>query len=509
MSALNFKRNVLASYAGQIYVTSISIVMVPVYLRYIGSEAYGLVGFFAMLQAWFQLLDMGLTPTMARETARCGDSASEALGLRRLLRALEGIFIAIAILGGATVAGGADLIASKWLKVQHLVQSDVRHALMLMGVIVALRWVCGLYRGAITGFERMVWLNGFNVLIATARFVLVIPYFIFYSTGLVDFFWFQLGVALLEMVPLVVQTYRILPKIPAGQRVPWQWGPLRGVLRFSVSIAFTSSVWVLVTQTDKLILSRLLPLTDYGYFTLAVLIASGVMVISAPISAALLPRLTRLAAQHDDVALIRLYRRATQMVAVISVPAAIVLAFFSEQVLTAWTGNAEIGRQAAPVLALYAIGNGFLGLGAFAYYLQFAKGNLRLHLIGSGLFLTLLVPSLVWATLHYGVTGAGYAWAGTNVVYFVLWVPVVHRRLVPGLHMDWLLRDVAPIACVSVLAAALLDRCVHWPETRALAGVQIALVSLALLAVAALSSAWVREIIGGKWRARFAMKEAG
>ena len=67
---MSLKRNILANYASQLYVTIIGIVMVPLYIKYMGSEAYGLVGFFSMLQAWFGLLDMGLTPTMSREAAR-------------------------------------------------------------------------------------------------------------------------------------------------------------------------------------------------------------------------------------------------------------------------------------------------------------------------------------------------------------------------------------------------------------------------------------------------------
>ena len=44
--------------------------MLPMYIKYMGAEAYGLVGFFSMLQAWFNLLDLRLTPTIGRETAR-------------------------------------------------------------------------------------------------------------------------------------------------------------------------------------------------------------------------------------------------------------------------------------------------------------------------------------------------------------------------------------------------------------------------------------------------------
>jgi len=88
---MSLKRNILANYASQFYVTIIYIVMVPSYIKYMGSEAYGLIGFFAMLQVWFALLDMGLTPTMSRETARYNGGATDALSYRRLVRALEGI----------------------------------------------------------------------------------------------------------------------------------------------------------------------------------------------------------------------------------------------------------------------------------------------------------------------------------------------------------------------------------------------------------------------------------
>ncbi len=44
------KKNILANYIGQIYVMSISIIVMPLYLQYMGAEAYGLVGFFIIFQ---------------------------------------------------------------------------------------------------------------------------------------------------------------------------------------------------------------------------------------------------------------------------------------------------------------------------------------------------------------------------------------------------------------------------------------------------------------------------
>lgn len=487
---MKLHQNILANYAGQIYVTLIGIIMVPLYVRYLGTEAYGLVGFFAMLQAWFQLLDMGLSPTMAREAARFCGGATDALSLRRLLRALEGIFLGVGLLGAAAIIAGAGTIAGSWLKVQQLPLAEVRHSIMLMAVIVALRWVSGLYRGTITGFERLVWLNGFNATITTARFVLVIPVFIYVGTEPTVFFGYQLVIALIEVTGLLTQSYRLLPKISVGQRLAWQWAPLRMVLKFSLSIAFTGSVWVVVTQTDKLVLSKLLPLSEYAYFTLAVLVASGVMLSSSPISGALLPRLTKLNAEGNEAGLFLLYRKASQMVAVIAIPASLMLAFFPEQVLWAWTGDAGIAQKSAPVLSLYAIGNGVLALEAFPYYLQYAKGDLKLHLIGNAVFVVMLLPTLIWATQQFGVIGAGFTWVSVNTMYFLFWVPLVHRRFMKNLHTKWILHDIGPMALLLSSFSLVLYALVPWPSGRLSVAVELTAIGIILVVVAFASTSW-------------------
>jgi len=449
--SLNY--NIFASYSSQIYVTLIGIIMVPLYIQYLGIEAYGLVGFFSMLQAWFLLLDIGLTPTVARETARFRGGATDALSYRRLVRTLEGIFLVVALVGGAAMFAASAYISHDWLQASRLAISEVQTAVQLMAIIVAMRWMCGLYRGMISGSERLAWLGGYNALIATLRFVGVLPILMFVGVTPTVFFGYQFGVAVIEFGSLLFFAYRLLPDVPEGKRLRWSWEPLRPVLKFSLTIAFTSSAWVVVTQTDKLVLSKILPLAEYGYFMLAVLVAGGVMMMSGPISSAILPRMSKLDAEGDHDGLIRVYQQATKIVAIIVLPLAFTLAAFSEQILWAWTGDHTVAHNAAPILCLYALGNGVLAISGFVYYLQYAKGNLRLHLIGSGLFLLLLIPSLILATLRFGGVGAGWAWLVSNLLYFFLWVPVVHRRFERGLHWRWLSGDVAVFAAVAGLLA--------------------------------------------------------
>lgn len=495
---MSLKRNIAANYTSQLYVTGIGILILPLYIKYMGAEAYGLVGFFTMLQAWFGLLDMGLTPTIGRETARYHGGSMPALNYRQLLRALTLIFASVAVIGGGGLWLFSDFIANRWLSTESLGAPEVILAVQIMAVSAALRWMGGLFRGVVTGSERLVWLSGFNVVIATLRFIAVFGTMSLYGFTPVVFFLHQLAVAILEIMGLWLCSLKLIPNNNTfSEPVGWSFKPVKPVLKFALSIAFTSSVWVLVTQTDKLVLSGILPLAEYGYFTLAVLAASGIMVISGPVSIALLPRMARLNAEGKRVEMIHIYRNATQLVSIIAGSAAIVIAFNAELLLYAWTGDRELAAQAAPILRLYAIGNGFLVVAAFPYYLQYALGNLRFHVIGNGAMVIVLIPGIIAAATYYGGVGAGWVWLGVNGVFLLTWVGYVHGKLIPGVHGKWLMNDILKIIAAPLFLLIGFD---FWsaPELgRSLEIVKLGIISLlALLAAALASGKMTRYLIG-------------
>lgn len=490
---MSLKKNIFANYISQIYVTFIGIVMVPLYLKYMGAEAYGLVGFFAMLQAWFNVLDIGLTPTMARETARFRGGATNSLSYLRLVRALQTIFLAVAFAGGFIMFTSAGFIASDWLNVRELPLNEVKFAVQMMAIGMALRWMAGLYRATISGCEQQVWLGKYNIIIATLRFVGVLLVLMYIGTTPTAFFSYQLLVAVTELICLTVKSHELLPSVSVGQRLGWSIAPIKPVLKFSITIAFSSLVWVLVRQTDKLVLSKMLPLAEYGYFTLAVLVAGVVMITSGPISGAIIPRLARLEAQGDHAGLIKLYQEATQMVCVIALPVAFTMAAFAEQVLWAWTGDPVIAKSTAPILKLYLVGNGIMTVSAFPYYLQFAKGDLRLHMIGNAIFVTVLIPSIVFATWKFGGVGAGWSWLLSNLVYFLGWIPLVHNRIEQGLHMRWIMQDVLPMFVVAGGVACAASMISLGEGSRVHIILQAMLLGLVVLTLTSLASQRLRE----------------
>ena len=129
---MSLRRNTIANYIGRLYVAFIGIVIVPAYLTYLGKEAYGLVGFFSMVQGWLQLLDMGLSTTLAREAARFNAGGYSGAIFRRLFTLVTRLFLGVAIVIATGSVLSADFIAASWLNVKTLPDNDVAYALSVV-----------------------------------------------------------------------------------------------------------------------------------------------------------------------------------------------------------------------------------------------------------------------------------------------------------------------------------------------------------------------------------------
>lgn len=431
--------------------------MLPIYLQYLGAEAYGLVGFFAVMQAWLNLLDVGLSPTLSRQMAH--DRGHGGLGLtraRQLLRSIEILFLMLGVLIGLSIWLSSSWIADHWLDVRSLSHAEVAYCISLMGVIIAIRWFASLYRSGIQGLECQVWLNSTNIILATLRYVGVWIMLKWIAQDATAFFEFQFYVSVIELLVLAYKLYR---NLPSSNRPIFELSlpSLKSVLPFAGSVAYTTSLWIVLTQVDKLILSHVLPLKEYGYFALTVVVANGILSCSGPISQALLPRMTFLLSQGKEDAMLDLYRKASALTIGLMAPLTGTIALFSEELLFAWTGDRAASHWAAPVLVWFSLGNGILAVGAFQYYLQYAHGKMKLHVLISTVNALIQVPILAYAAINYGALGAAVSSFVIRLICFFIWTFVIHRSFAPGLHWKWLSNDIAPLALTTCLSLAVLS----------------------------------------------------
>ena len=463
------RRDTFANLVGRGWAALAGLVFVPVYIKLLGVEAYGLVGFAATLQIGISLLDVGLATTLTRELARAGggegtngDEIATAQRRRDLVRTLEVPYWIAALVIVALVELGAPAIAQRWLHPDQLPTESVATAVRLIGLTIALQFPFTLYEGGLLGMGRQVALNALLVVGATLRFGAVVAVLVWISPTIEAFFVWQVAVTALQTLVGGWLLWSTLPK--GSTRAHFRWHVLAGVWRFAAGMAGVTLTAVALTHMDKIVLSKLLSLTEFGYYTLAAAATGILYMLFLPLFQAVFPRFSQLVALGDHRPLSLLYHRSAQAMGVLVIPAATVFALFGREIMLLWTRSPEAAEATRVVVALFAIGTGLHGLMNVPYALQLAAGWTRLALYTNVVAIIMLLPAIVVLAGRYGVVGAGIVWVGLNVGYATIAVGIMHRRLLRGELMRWYVADVGLPLVASMAAAGLVRVAVPAPS---------------------------------------------
>jgi O-antigen/teichoic acid export membrane protein len=418
---VTLKKNLIANYLGQSWSALMGLVFIPFYIQYLGIEAYGLIGLFAVMQVWLTLLDVGMTPTLSREMARFTAGAHTPQSIRDLLRSIEIIAYSLAALIGLIVWAGSGWLASEWLKAENL--------------SIPLRFCENLYRSALIGLQQQVWYNGANALLATLRHGGAVGLLAFVSPTIQAFFLWQAVISLLVLVTYASKLYRLLPDSSEIGR--FSRSAIAGVWRFASGLLGISFLGILLTQVDKVLLSRLLTLEHYGYYTLAATVAGMLIMIIGPINQAIYPRMVELHTQSDFRALANVYHLGAQLVTVVTAPTALLLSIFSGGVIYLWSGDVTLSDNTAPILSPLAFGTFLNGIMWMPYQCQLAHGLTSLALKINVVAVTVLIPAILWIVPTYGGVGAAWIWVVLNAGYILIGIQFMHKRILPREKWRW------------------------------------------------------------------------
>lgn len=469
------------------------IVFIPLYIQYLGMEAYGLIGVFAILQAWMTMLDMGMTPTLNREMARYKAGAISAESILDLLRSMEWICTGIALLIISMVWFAAPMLAGSWLKVEKLPIDTVTQAIVVIGFVVATRLGEEIYRGAIRGMQQQVWLNSAQAVLATLRWGGVLAVLAWTSPTVQTFFLWQGLISVISVIIYARKTYQWLPDSTRGGR--FSWYVIKGVGRFAGGMTTITLLALLLTQVDKLLLSGLLSLEQFGYYALAGVVAGGLAQLITPMNAAVYPKFTELVTRNDVEELVKTYHNSCQLMSAVIIPPALVLAAFAKPVLLLWTGDHVLTAAVAPILSLLVLGTLFNGFMNIPYMLQLAHGWTGYAIRVNVVAVAIIIPAILWAVPRYGAIGAAWIWVALNAGYVLIGVHFMYRRLLPEQKWRWYWESITKPLLTGAIVAFGLAFMMPVPQVRLDSIFTLLLVSICVVASVALVMPSMRQRI--------------
>lgn len=466
--------------------------VLPFYIRFLGIEAYGVVGIFATLQVLVAFMDLGLATSLTRALSEVAGNREKLGYTRSVALSFEMAYLSLSFLMGLTLFTLAPIVSSHWVNLETLAERDVSSALQLASLALACQWPSNLYGAGLAGIHRQVDFAVSSTLFALVRVAMSLIA-LWYLPTLDSFFIAQIASAVLQSTGTRLQLWHSIRL--KGHSAEVSFSLLRQSKDFAAGMTFITVTSIVLLQIDKVILSYILPLVDFGIYIVANSLATGLYILIGPVFSVIYPRLSSMISAGDNKGIIDLYHASSQIMAVLVVPLAAVMISFPTQVLFVLTNDAVLSQRGAPILTFLVCGYVINGLMNIPYALQLASGWTSLSVWINLAAITVLVP-LVWVgALHFGGTGGAAAWALLNISYLLVTPRIMHRRLLRDQMWAWYFKDVIPPLIICTISMLILKEFAGFANNRWFDAIQLALFWSIAIVPTAIATRSVRGLL--------------
>jgi O-antigen/teichoic acid export membrane protein len=413
---MTLRRTILANYLGAAAVALAPVLALPWYLAALGPKQFGLVGFIVMLQAVLGLLDAGMSQSLVREIAiRVGLNAAGKQSAAALLFGFERIYWLFGLCVGGLTYLGADSVAAQWLNLDGLPQAMGAQAVCGAALLFAVQFPGSVYRSLLVGAQAQIALNGLTAAGAFVRHAGGVLVVYCWPTLAAYLIW-HVCTGFLETMVRGRLAWRTLDVKRAT--LQWDGREIEPVWRTVAWMSGATWLGALTVQMDKIVLSKMVGIEVFGYYSIAAALAVGVLQLIYPLVQAVLPRAIHL--RSDRMKLHSLSIKLLGLIAMLVAFGAAIFVVFGKGILELWLRNPEVVQAVYPLLTILLVGsslNAFYNVG-YLNWLADKRTDRVFQVNALALLLSVaIIPPLVgW----FGAIGAASGWLTINLIGFLL-----------------------------------------------------------------------------------------
>ena len=412
------KKNLFANYVGATLIIITPIVTLPWYLKLLGSEQFGLLSLANFLQTLLGLIDAGISQALIREFSIRFEKTP--YGFKRcanLLSGFERIYWIITITMTFLILISSQYLIKNWLNNDYISQEN-NLDIALYGAIglFVVQFPGCVYRGFLIGSENHIL---FNKILSSSIFFRSFFGLILLNIwpSLTTFFIWNFFVSFIEILLKMKFSWKILyPEMLLQKR---DYLPeLRKVQSNVTKLSLSVFLGALITNIDKIILSHIVPIKEFGYYVIATTIATGLLQTIYPLIQTLLPIASKLVNERQKLK--KLYIKTSATIFLIFSSISIFILYYGEFFIQLWLKIHEAVYLVNYFLQFLLIGsfiNALYNIGYVNWLAQNKISNiLYVNIVG-------LITSLIFTPIFihwYGTVGAAISWIAVSTIGFFM-----------------------------------------------------------------------------------------
>jgi O-antigen/teichoic acid export membrane protein len=398
---MSIRKNTVINIIGSVIPLVVTLLTVPIYLKLLGVERYGVIALIWLMLGYFSFLEMGLGKAVANQIAKASHASdsvkSEIFWTGLILNAGFGI-------AGAFVLWllGKYLILH-FLKMPDQYLSETIATLPWLIVTLPLALISSVLSGTLEGRHRFDIVNYLQVITSVVFQVVPIVAAYFYGPSL-------------EIVVPVAIVSRVLMNIPfliaCVFYVPMHFRPVfsfscaKKLFKYGGWVAITGIVSPILDTVDRLIIASVLGVQAVAHYTLSYQVITKAKIIPMSLSRVIFPKFS----DYESHDALNLALRALEILSLVMTPIVVFGIIFLQQFMNLWIGK-ELSVITAPLGVILLFGVWLNSLAHVPFNLLQGQGQpdkvAKLHTIELLPFLCIL-----WLFINYfGLLGVAIAWS--------------------------------------------------------------------------------------------------
>ena len=319
----------------------------------------------------------------------------------------------------------APLIAKYWVNAQKISFDTLQQSIRIMAIILMFQWAHSIYNGGLTGMQKLVKLNIQTIFFNVLKNIGVIIAMWMLSPSVYVFLLWQL---LITIVFTFVLRYSFWHEL-VPERKQFSKTELFTVGRFALGMTGIGLSTLLLGQIDKLLISKMMSLEQFGYYTLAFAAGSNVLIGISIFLPTFLPTLTNLISKGDIDGVKQCYHNYSNIIAIIAIPTALLMAFYSKEILLIWTHDPKLAEQSYLLVRFVALGYMINGLSYGYFNLMLAYGWTRYTIYQNILSSIISIPLMYYSVANFGITGGASVCFILSIGAILIGLPYTHTKL--------------------------------------------------------------------------------
>lgn len=337
MESSQRKIGVILSYIAILVNTLVGFFYVPILLKYMGQNEYGLYQLMGSLIAYFSIMDFGLSSTVIRYYSKYQEttdtkSAENVLGISR--RIYNVLTLLVLIFGGIFYLNIENIFQGS-LNTYEMNESKKIFIVLIFNIVITL--ITNIYTSVITANEKFIFIKLLSILQTSVQPFVVIALLsispkAFTMTLILTSFNFLVGIIKVIYTKYILKT-RIIYHYPDKLL-------LRSMLGFSLSVFTVSMVDQIFWRSNQIILGIVSGTSVVAIYSIAAQIYMNFMPLSTVIQGVFLPRITKLVSKKiSDKELSDLFIRIGRIQFILLSCVLTGFVLYGEEFIVIWVGE--------------------------------------------------------------------------------------------------------------------------------------------------------------------------